>query len=205
MRIISGQARGRKLLAPGQLKGIRPTSDRAREALFSIVGDRVAGARVLDLYAGTGALGLEALSRGASTVVFVDYHPKTIELIKKNLNTCMQSIAIADGTPPRILKHDLRRGIRIQADLDTSHRQRFDLIFLDPPYGKGLAEKTLQDIDASQLCAENSLIIAEEARGVTLPDSFPSLLQLTDQRRYGDTKFWFYTTKNSEEHGAAAT
>lgn len=196
MRIISGQARGRKLFTPGQSKEIRPTSDRSREALFNIIGQRIKGARVLDLYSGTGALGLEALSRGAKDVVFVDLHQKAIELTRRNLEMCMQSIDIADSVQPRIVKCDLRRGIRIAELSDPTQQLSFDLIFLDPPYGKGLAEKTLQDIDTSLLCADNALIIAEDASTVSLPDSFPTQLTLSDQRRYGVTKFWFYTTQN---------
>ena len=90
MRIISGSARGRKLLAPGQRFGdlIRPTSDRAREAIFSILGAKVVDARVLDLCAGTGALGLEALSRGALSAVFVDGQRSVIELIDRNIALC---------------------------------------------------------------------------------------------------------------------
>lgn len=199
MRIISGQARGRKLFTPGQSNEIRPTSDRAREALFSIIGDRVAGARVLDLYSGTGALGLEALSRGAGEVIFIDFHPKSIELTRRNCEICMQNITLSPLKMPRVLKYDLRRGIKIKAEPDTGGRTNFDLIFLDPPYGKGLAEKTLRDIDCSHLCTDNTLIVAEESRDVILPDSFSTQLKLTDQRRYGDTRFWFYTISSSGE------
>lgn len=196
MRIISGQARGRKLFTPGQSKEIRPTSDRSREALFNIIGQKIKGARVLDLYSGTGALGLEALSRGAKDIVFVDLHQKAIELTRRNLEMCMQSIDIADGVRTRIVKYDLRRGIRIVGISDPNLMPSFDLIFLDPPYGTGLAEKTLQDIDTSQLCADNALIVAEDTSTTSLPESFPTQLTLSDQRRYGVTKFWFYTTHN---------
>ncbi len=199
MRIISGQARGRKLFTPGQSKDIRPTSDRSREALFNIIGQRIKGARVLDLYSGTGALGLEALSRGAKDVVLVDLHQKALDLSRRNLEICMQSIDLAECGQARIVKHDLRRGVGIASLADATQQASFDLIFLDPPYGKGLAEKTLEDIDASQLCADNALIIAEDDSKATLPDSFPIQLTLSDQRRYGMSKFWFYTTKNRGE------
>ncbi len=196
MRIISGEARGRKLFSPtGHSKEIRPTSDRAREALFSILGDRVIHARVLDLYSGTGAIGLEALSRGAKEVLFVDYHQTALELIKKNCAVCLQSMSHTTAGAARIIKSDLQKGIRLWPDNETAgkNQKQYDLIFLDPPYGKGLAEKTLLHIDVSALCTEHTLVIAEEANGITLPDSFANQLVLKNQRRYGDTRFWFYT------------
>lgn len=205
MRIISGQARGRKLFTPGQSKEIRPTSDRSREALFNIIGQKIVGARVLDLYSGTGAFGLEALSRGAKDVVFVDLHQKAIELTRRNLEMCMPSIDFTEAVIPRIVKYDLRRGIPVLPVSDTTQQTQFDFIFLDPPYGRGLAEKTLQDIDTSQLCTENALIIAEEVSTAVLPDSFPTQLTLSDQRRYGVTKFWFYTTQNRGKCCTAAS
>lgn len=198
MRIISGQARGRKLFTPGHSAGIRPTSDRAREALFSIIGQRVEKACVLDLYAGTGALGLEALSRGAEEVLFIDNSHAALALTRRNLELCNVKNALSKEPRSLIVKHDLRRGITLSQEMLRHCTEGFDLIFLDPPYGKGLAEKTLLDIDSSDLCAQDSLIIAEEASGVTLPDSFPRQLKLKDQRRYGDTRFWFYTCSSSE-------
>lgn len=178
----------------GKSQEIRPTSDRAREALFSILGDRVIGARVLDLYSGTGAVGLEALSRGAKEVIFVDYHPAALELTKRNCALCLPSLSIPKGNALRILKSDLRRGIRLWPEsISTTDKEPFDLIFLDPPYGKGLAEETLVHIDASDLCAEDALVIAEESNNIKLPESFQYSLKLTDQRKYGDTQFWFYT------------
>jgi len=193
LRIISGEARGRKLFTPGQSNSIRLTTDRAREALFSIIGTRVVSARVLDLYAGTGALGLEALSRGARQAVFVDKHHKALELIKKNCALCVQNIATEPEKRAIIIKHDLRRSINLNFP-DSIQENAFDLIFLDPPYEQGLAHATLDALDTSQLLASNSLVIAEECSGQKLPDSFTRLI-LSDQRRYGDTGFWFYTVK----------
>ncbi len=193
MRIISGLARGRKLATPGQSKAIRPTTDRAREALFSILGNRVAAARILDLFAGTGALGLEALSRGAKLVVFVDYHHAALQLIRKNCTNCIQSMEFASFNKPVILKHDLQRNFHLkfpQSVKDTV----FDLIFLDPPYGQGLAKSCLNEIDTSDLIHPSTLVIAEARSSETLPHSF-TRLTLSDQRKYGDTGFWFYTVK----------
>ena len=105
MRIISGLARGRKLATPGQSKSIRPTTDRAREALFSIIGSKVVSANVLDLFAGTGALGLEAFSRGAKQVVFVDFHQTSLQLIQQNCISCMQSMGSVPFDPPSLKHH----------------------------------------------------------------------------------------------------
>ena len=152
-------------------------------------------ARVLDLFSGTGAVGLEALSRGAKEVIFVDYHPAALELTKRNCELCLPSMSHAGVTAPRIVKSDLRRQIRLWPESHSSAANKcFDLIFLDPPYGKGLAEQTLEHIDSSNLCAEGALVIAEESNDVKLPETFEQSLNLTDKRRYGDTQFWFYTT-----------
>lgn len=196
MRIISGEAKGRKLFTPGKGAGIRPTSDRAREALFSIIGKQVRGACVLDLYCGTGAFGLEAFSRGATTTIFVDSSRAALELSKKNAALCFPKVG-QDGAAEKellFLRHDLRNKMPTKLkNLSNNCVQGIDLLFLDPPYGVGLAEKTLQDIDQSLFCSAQSLIIAEEKKTVTLPERFPKQLVLQDQRRYGDTRFWFYT------------
>ncbi len=195
MRIISGQARGRTLYSPGQSKIIRPTADRAKEAIFSIIGERIISALVLDLFAGTGALGLEAWSRGAKQIVFVDHHVKSLELIKRNCSTCLQNMSPAAEEELIIIRHDLRRGLNLNFGKKPVPPS-FDLIFLDPPYGQGLAEETLENINKSDLCGPNTLIIAEESSGEKLPESFSHLI-LSDHRRYGDTAFWFYTLKET--------
>lgn len=166
--------------------------------MFSIIGQRVEKACVLDLYSGTGALGLEALSRGAKEVLFIDNSHSALELTRRNFELCNEKNVLSKDKRPLIIKYDLRRGITLSQEMLRNCIKGFDLIFLDPPYGKGLAEKTLQDIDNSDLCTKDSLIIAEEATGVTLPDSFPLQLTLQDQRRYGDTQFWFYTCNSSK-------
>ena len=198
MRIISGQSRGRKLFTPGNAAGIRPTSDRSREALFSILGQQVSGACVLDLYCGTGALGLEALSRGAKDVLFIDNGRPALELSRKNLALCNQGISPEDTCHSRIIKHDLRRGLILSQEMRQNCTAGFDIIFLDPPYGKGLAEKTLNDIDKSDLCASGCVVIAEESREANLPHEFTDQLIFHDKRRYGDTCFWFYTCRGDE-------
>lgn len=207
MRIISGYAKGRKLKSPPSKGGeIRPTSDRAREALFSIIASHIPGALVLDLFAGTGALGLEALSRGAKAACFVDFYPQALTLIRQNIRICMDLFThqhngheqhLADGSgsldspqAATLIRHDLNRGLPYfpEKSLLTSG---FDLIFLDPPYSQGLSHKTLQALDTSSLLHQHSLIIAEERAKETLPQQLTTL-NLIDQRTYGEAGFWLY-------------
>lgn len=194
MRIISGYARGRKLFTPGNTNIIRPTTDRAREALFSIIGHKVVDAQVLDLYAGTGALGLESLSRGARQVVFIDKHNKSIELIKKNCALCFPSSEKTETFKAIIIKHDLNRGLNLQSHQSLKSLS-FDIVFLDPPYEKGLAQNTLSLLADSPSINSETLIIAEESSGQTLANVI-GRLTLIDQRRYGDTGFWFYKVQS---------
>jgi 16S rRNA (guanine966-N2)-methyltransferase len=189
MRIISGQAKGRKLFPPpGQSKEIRPTSDRAREALFSILGSRIRNSRVLDLFAGTGALGCEALSRGAESVTFVDMSKQALTLIKKNIPL------VPDGVRrSTVIQHDLRRSLPFPA-VNTPDNGPFDLIFADPPYQKGLAEKILLFLDKSTVLSQKVLIIIEEIKGVDLDIKLDELF-LDKRRCYGDTCFHFFIRK----------
>lgn len=189
MRIISGLAKGRKLFTPaGQTHEIRPTSDRAREALFSILGSRILDSSVLDLFAGTGALGCEALSRGAESVTFVDMNRKALALIKRN-------IPLIPGGVQRstVISHDLRRSLPFPAAV-TPEIKPFDLVFADPPYQKGLTEKILGLLDKSSVLSQKVLIIIEELKGVDL-DLNLDLLSLDKKRCYGDTCFHFFIRK----------
>lgn len=182
MRIIAGAFRGRALAALG--KGdpgahLRPTTDRTRESLFSILqggrfGDPLGGARVLDLFAGTGALGLEALSRGADHACFVDDGRKAAELIRKNIAIC------GAGAVTRLIRRDACR-------LGSCDGAPFDLVFLDPPYGKALAPRALQAARAGGWIAPDALIVIEESGDIFLPDWCVS----EDQRRFGDTTMHF--------------
>ncbi|MBL4902353.1 MAG: 16S rRNA (guanine(966)-N(2))-methyltransferase RsmD [Desulfocapsa sp.] len=193
MRIIGGLARGRKLKTPGRSNSIRPTTDRAREALFSIIGSMIHSARVLDLFAGTGALGLEAFSRGAKQVVFVEKESKAIHVINHNCALCTKGIKDIQGDELIVIQHDLCRGVNFKHPM-FADSPCFDIIFLDPPYNKNLAEKSLSFLDTSNFITASTLIIAEESSANTLPDSYLRL-KLADQRRYGDTGFWFYKAR----------
>jgi len=214
LRIISGYAKGRKLFTPSARdNGIRPTSDRAREALFSIIGEQVQGAAVLDLFAGTGALGLEALSRGAGSVCFVDFSPSALELISQNLQICRDAFAhqqkdfavdlLSPSSAPEdqpvpafLIKHDLRKGLPF---FSRKHQLSagFDLIFLDPPYSQGLSHQLLQVLDTASFLHDSTLLIVEDRAKETLPPNLTNLT-LVDQRKYGEAGFWFYHTLPKE-------
>ncbi len=151
---------------------LRPTSDRVRESLFSMLTHRdvIEGARVLDLFAGTGALGLEALSRGAREVCFVENGRVGQRLISQNI----KELGVADRTT--LMRNDATR-------LGPWPNAPFDLVFLDPPYGKGLGEKALQAVLEGGWCAKGALVVCEEAEAMFPPDGFARL----DHRRFGDT------------------
>lgn len=189
MRIIGGAARGRRLQTPAKKTSkfsgqpIRPTADRAREALFSIIGREFKGATVLDLFAGTGALGLEALSRFARQAVFVDNNPQAVKLIEKNIELC--------GFSDRalVLKRDLSKGLYfLEKQLPEIS---FSVIFIDPPYRKGLSETILHEIENTNLLSTDVLVVVEEDALSELPSKVNEL-KLVDQRCYGEAGFWFY-------------
>ena len=199
LRIISGWAKGRKLHTPPkkQAQTIRPTSDRAREALFSILTPHIDGATVIDLYAGTGAFGIEALSRGASHVTFVDNTTISLNLVKKNLELCFESLLKSHSPPPfktNLYKIDLSHNRCFKKHSNLS-LENFDIIFLDPPYSKGLAKHTLQEIDSYNNLKHDVLIVAEERFNEEVPNEFKTLT-LADNRKYGEASFWFYKIKS---------
>ncbi|WP_342642755.1 16S rRNA (guanine(966)-N(2))-methyltransferase RsmD [Rhodoligotrophos ferricapiens] len=181
MRIIAGRARGLALAAPSDQR-IRPTSDRTREAIFNILEHGVAdfeleNARVLDLFAGTGALGLEALSRGARFCIFVDESTAARGLIRRNVE------AMSAQGASKIWRRDATRlG-------DCAPMQPFDLIFADPPYGKGLGEAALASALAGGWLAPHGLMMLEEAAGAEI--DLPEGLTVIDRRVYGDTQVLF--------------
>lgn len=178
MRIISGKKRGLRLAAVGKgdiAAHLRPTSDRVRESIFNLLmggayGDPIGGARVLDLFAGTGALGLEAWSRGATHVTFVDDGAKALSLLRQNIELCG-----ARGDT-RLVRRDATR-------LTPCSGDPFGLIFLDPPYGQGLGQTALTGALAGGWIAPNGVIVVEDSRAIAPPPGFRRL----DQRRYGDT------------------
>lgn len=177
MRIVGGALRGRALHAP-RSQSIRPTSDRLRESVFDILahayGDPVSGSAVVDLFAGTGALGLEALSRGAARALFVDDGAEARALLRANIE------ALGLGGVTRVFRRDATK-LGLAPPGET-----FSLVFLDPPYGKGLATRALASLLAGGWLAPGALLVVEEAADAIV--ELPEGLSRLDQRRYGDAQ-----------------
>ena len=180
MRVVGGRLRSRPLAGP-KSNAVRPTSDRLREALFNILthsyGDPIEGARVLDLFAGTGGLGLEAHSRGAAFVLFVDDGAEARALLRGNVD------ALGAGGSTKVYRRDATR-------LGPAHpMEPYSLAFLDPPYGKGLAERALTSAREGGWLTPDALIVVEEAADAdfSAPDGFEEI----ERRAYGDTQVAF--------------
>jgi 16S rRNA (guanine966-N2)-methyltransferase len=179
MRIIAGALKGRRL-AP--VKGrLRPTAAKVREAVFDVLGPAVGGVRVLDLFAGTGALGIEALSRGAAETWFVEDQPGALQVLRRNLEDLdlMDRSTVWSLPVALALKKLAGRG------------ERFGLVFLDPPYGGGEAEAALRTLASLNLCRPGAWVVVEHSRRQMLPEECGPLRRLK-VRRYGDTQVAFY-------------
>ena len=175
MRIIAGQRRGKRLAAPVD-RTIRPTGDRIRESIFNILGPRVTGAVVLDVFAGTGALGIEALSRGARSACFVDQDQRAVGLIRRNLDACRFA------APSRVVHRDALEGLPMPA----AGEPLYDLVFMDPPYDRGMVAPALDRLARQRIVAPQALIIVEHARNEPLPAAGLPWVS-TDRRRWGKT------------------
>jgi 16S rRNA (guanine966-N2)-methyltransferase len=190
LRIIAGAFKGR-ILAP--VKGrTRPTAAKVREAIFAILGPVVQGVRVLDLFAGTGALGIEALSRAAAVAVFVEDHPEAVKGLRRNL----EALGLLDRS--RVLPLPVAAALRKLA----AQGARFGLVFLDPPYGGGAAADTLRALAGAGLLLPQARVVAEHSRRETLPEEVGGLTR-QDLRRYGDTQVAIYLVaakSDLEEH-----
>ena len=176
MRVITGTARGRVLK---ELEGLetRPTTGKVKESLFSIIQFDIEGRRVLDLFAGTGQLGIEALSRGAAECVFIDRRADAVKLIQENLALCR----LAD-------RARVRQGDALP----------FDIVFLDPPYASGLLQQALTDIAAFDICRAHGIIIAESAVDTVLPE-MPAPYALYREYKYGKIKLTVYHRGGNED------
>lgn len=175
MRITGGDHKGREVKAPGGFH-VRPTSSKAREAVFSMIAGRVSGARVLDMFAGSGILGIEALSRGAAYAVFVEKSPAVATILKDNLS----NLGILDQYF-RVVISDAFNYLRKASTMGIA----FDIIFLDPPYRTRLGEKVLSFLDGSSLLSAGGLIVHEcrMGREFVLPGGF----EIEREKKYGDT------------------
>ena len=176
-RVIAGRYGGRRLQAP-RGDAVRPTADRVREALFSMLGPRVAGASVLDLFAGSGALGLEALSRGAATVTFVDSAPAALRALRANLE------ALDAGA--EVVRADALRWLRSA----SGGERQYSLVFLDPPYRQAEALGAALSDALPGVLVRDALVVTESDRRAPLELTMP----ITNERRYGDTLIRFHAT-----------
>ena len=175
MRVITGSARGRKL---EQLTGndVRPTTDRVKEAVFSVIQFHIEGRSFLDLFAGSGQMGIEALSRGAARAVFTDASKESIEIVKRNLKTTkLEEYA-------RVYRTD-------SIGYLTTCREKFDLVFMDPPYGTGLLQQALANVE--RVMNKSGIVICESPSTEELPESFGEFVRLREYR-HGKIKITTY-------------
>ena len=179
MRVITGSARGRRLKTPANDE-IRPTTDNVKEAVFNILQFDIEGRRVLDLFAGTGQLGIECLSRGAASAVFVDRDHAALQLVRDNLKICGLT------------------GTTVNADALSYLKScgRFDLVFVDPPYDSGLYDEVLRTMNQVDKLSEGGIIIVEARRDTPLPDMDPPYRMLREYR-YGKVKIRTYTKEST--------
>ena len=175
MRVITGICRGRKLLEPAGMD-VRPTTDQVKESLFNIIQFDVEGRRVLDLFAGTGQLGIEALSRGAAECTFVDSARDSVRLVKENLKRC--------GLNARVLQCDALGYLKT--------REKYDLIFLDPPYGTGLDARAMEAVKEFDNLSKGGIMVCETRPDAVLPE-FPAEYGSVRTYRYGKIKLTLVT------------
>ncbi len=179
MRVITGSARGRRLKTP-EGQDIRPTTDNVKESVFNILQFDIEGRRVLDLFAGTGQLGIECLSRGAREAVFIDADRDAVKIVKENLKTC--------GFSAPVLQQDALSYL--------SACGKFDLIFVDPPYDAGLYEPVLEKINSVDILSDGGIILCESRRETVLPDMRKPYYKKKEYR-YGRVKLSLYAKESS--------
>ncbi len=179
MRVITGTARGRRLKTPEGMD-IRPTTDNVKESIFNIIQFDIEGRRVLDLFAGTGQLGIECLSRGASEVVFVDSSRDAIKIVKDNLKTC--------GFSAPVLQMDALNYLRSCG--------KFDLIIIDPPYDSGIYDAVLETINLVDILSDGGIIICESRREKSLPE-MSAPYRKAKEYNYGKVKLCLYRKENA--------
>jgi 16S rRNA (guanine966-N2)-methyltransferase len=180
MRVISGERRGKKLLAPKGMQ-TRPTADRVKEAIFNILGPDFQQFSVLDLFSGSGAMAIETLSRGASFAVIIDHSQDAIVQIRRNISSC----GFDDKT--RIIRWNIIKNLHCLARVPD----RFHLVFLDPPYRKAMIEPALAHLIHEDKLADDARVVVEHASSESLPDHFDNLIR-KDVRNYGQTAVSFY-------------
>lgn len=180
MRIIGGDAKGRRIYSP-KVSKIRPTSDGIKESLFNILQE-ISGKTFLDLFAGCGNVGLEALSRGAARVVFVEKNPVMANAIRRNL----KELGISNNY--EILEKEVAKAIKKM----RNKGERFDFIFADPPYEKGFIREIVQCLGEGEMISPSGVVIVQHSIREDMQETLTGTLMLTDQRRYGDTLISFF-------------
>ncbi|UCD70630.1 MAG: 16S rRNA (guanine(966)-N(2))-methyltransferase RsmD [Syntrophobacterales bacterium] len=188
MRIIGGKAKGRKLIA-GKTRVIRPTRDNVKESIFSMIQGNVEGGVVLDLFAGTGNLGLEALSQGAKKAIFVENDKTPLAILMRNIDLC----GFRDRAEILSLDAELAlKALRRRAE-------KIDLVFIDPPYGSGYVDKTLRFINSHDMVSRGGAIVVEHGSAET-PANQWGRLSLRKRKRYGDTVISIFQWRSSSDH-----
>ena len=185
MRVIAGKYKGRKLHSPED-NTVRPTTDKVKEAVFSILTNELYAARVLDLFAGTGGLGIEAMSRGAEYCLFADASRRSLNLVKENLAHCKveEKTRVVAGEYSKVLRNI---GRRIEEGLE----EPFDIILLDPPYDAGYMEDVFRLIAEEGVLADDGIIVAEHRKHEELPENLHGFTR-TKEKRYGVVKLSIY-------------
>lgn len=175
MRIITGKARGLQLTVP-KTYDVRPTADRVKESVFSIIGSKIIGARVVDLFAGTGNLGLESWSRGAESITFIDASRESLRLVESNINKCraQEACSVVKGDAVEVIQRLYRKG------------ERFDFAFCDPPYNKGWIEKILKVMEGCPFLNGGGYLVVERSVLNELPE-LPAGYELVRSSKYGET------------------
>ena len=189
MRVIAGLLKGRKLERIDTL-GIRPTSDRVREAMFSILNNNVLDSIFLDLFAGSGGVGIEAYSRGASEIVFIDSNPDSIKILKKNLF----KIGLAEGI--EVYNTDYKIAISKLG----SRAKKFDIIFIDPPYNKNIPIEAINKIYENDILSRKGIIIIEHDIKEFMPEKV-NIYKLHKRKKYGNTQLSFYVNNENDMGG----
>ena len=184
MRIITGKARGLHLNVPKNYD-VRPTADRVKESLFNIIGSKIVDAAVLDLFAGSGNLGLESWSRGARLVQFVDNSRVSLRLTESNIQKCRAEAEC------KVLKHDAEAAV----DLLYKQGQRFDLVFVDPPYNKGWVQKILVKLEKNPILAESGWLVAEHSMHDDIAIAVSDGYEIFRRQQYGETVLTFIRHK----------
>jgi 16S rRNA (guanine966-N2)-methyltransferase len=185
MRIITGIAKGRRIKAPEGMD-TRPTTDRVKESLFNIISKKIFEAKVLDLFAGTGNLGLESISRGAHKCTFVESTKATLKILRENI----EGLDFQDKS--EVYSQDAFAALKIL----SRNNEKYDLIFLDPPYSKGFVNKAIKEIDELDLLSDDGIVVSEYDMIDPIPDSIGKI-KIYRTEKYGKTKISFWSKEDS--------